>query len=285
MDKTSKNIFIAGLIFTIVGLTIAMCQVSSISKNAMASKWPVAEGRILVSKSIKLQSKPGGTETFFPKIMYEYTVDGVMYKNTIRYFGEAYVPDRRQSEDVVYSYPTGKTIMVYYNPKKHDEAAIEPRAHKLNYQVMVFGLVFTIIGVKFLFSHKKISVSQTKSADIELVSSPETGEIAGLRKIMYEGKKYDVYDGVLLLTLASRDCGIVSIFSAIIFKVAPVIIFMPLIGIVFGVIAIRKEKLVRKILQCNPQLKMDKYSKLRYGLAIAGIVAGLCEILVAIKVV
>ena len=117
---------IVPLIFLVVlGVFIyRRSQQGSAAKQA-AQSWPATTGTVLMSS---VQSKRTGNSTsFYPAVVYQYTVNGQSYQGQRIKAGEQFLNIRiiGDAEATVRRYPSGAQVTVYYNPASPAESALE----------------------------------------------------------------------------------------------------------------------------------------------------------------
>ncbi len=99
-------------------------QQGSAAKQATQS-WPATTGTVLTSS---VQSKRTGTSiSFYPVVVYQYTVNGQSYQSQHIKAGEQFFNIRiiGDAEATVRRYPSGAQVTVYYNPVNPSEAVLE----------------------------------------------------------------------------------------------------------------------------------------------------------------
>lgn len=122
-----------------------------------ASRWPKAQGRVVVStseaRSVKsMDAKSNDTERrTFAKIVYEFTVAGRKYRGDRVSIGEDL--GNFQVAETIAKYPRGKEVTVYYNPVNPTQAVLErdvpPGIFKgivILVLVLIGILVFAVVG-------------------------------------------------------------------------------------------------------------------------------------------
>jgi hypothetical protein len=88
------------------------------------SAWRQTTGRIL--RADVMDDGDGG---YYPQVAYEYMVDGKRYEAERLSLGLVITQgSRARIEQQIQAYPPGKTVAVYYNPRKPSQAALEMNA-------------------------------------------------------------------------------------------------------------------------------------------------------------
>lgn len=146
---TPGPLFMA-LFAMVIPTAIAVAIVVKMNKVRRASRWPMAPGRIVSSKTREVTTKQSGGAPSVgnvPDITYVYTVDGIEHRGKRIGIGEIR-PDSPEVEAALDRYQVGRTGPVFYNPEDPDEAVLErnpPARPAVMYGfaggVMVVGLV------------------------------------------------------------------------------------------------------------------------------------------------
>jgi hypothetical protein len=126
-----------------------------------AARWPSAPGRVVVSTSEVRAVRSGGPESDdteprnFAKIVYEYSVGGQKLRHDRVSIGEDL--GNLEVAETIARYPVGKTVTVYYNARKPNEAVLERdlppaiwKAGVIVVLVLVVLIVGTIVGFRKL---------------------------------------------------------------------------------------------------------------------------------------
>src|SRR5262249_13171465 len=127
-----------------------------------ASRWPSVEGRIVTSTTRAGGVSAGDaddddTQTrTFAKIEYVYTLQGREYRGHRVSISEGEtMGNDPEIAAMLKRYPVGKTVTVYYDPRKKDKALLErdvPSWLWKGVAWMVFGIVAFVIAVSVGFS-------------------------------------------------------------------------------------------------------------------------------------
>jgi len=166
MSKTDVKVFGFAL-FACAGLSVA-CLAWGAFKTASCfscRNWPQAKGRI-VSSEFRALSESKGRHSYYPDVVYRYSVARKEYESKRISFHDAMSSDREFVNGIVERYAEGREVAVFYHPTRHDLAVLEP-GFKWTAGIVapfVFGLVLLGIAVfkilpKFLH-HKRQQRSQ-----------------------------------------------------------------------------------------------------------------------------
>ena len=146
------KVLILGAIFTITGYFVAFTFGKPILDSAKSSShWPETQG--IIEKSTVERGRKDGKTMYSSFVEYTYYVDNQKHTSSTVYFGDNYSSSSSKgAKEIVNRYPTEKHVTVYYNPKFHGEAVLEPGAKMSSYMVFGAGMVVFIIGILVLFS-------------------------------------------------------------------------------------------------------------------------------------
>lgn len=135
--------------FIIVALVLVVIALRGRSRASTAKSWPQAAGRV-VSAEIETRrnrSSNGGTSiTHYPRIIYEYQVDGRTYRGdrfNLAEIGRGNIGAVQRDVD---KYPPGSSIMVYYNPADPYESVINPTAPSSKMLLWVAAIIILMLA-------------------------------------------------------------------------------------------------------------------------------------------
>ncbi len=89
------------------------------SKKKQTAVWPATRGRVIGS-AVERVRDADGEWSMEPRITYEYTVNGQVFRGTRVKFG--FTP---KAQPTVARYPVGQEVEVFYDPAKPGEAVLE----------------------------------------------------------------------------------------------------------------------------------------------------------------
>ncbi|BBO76634.1 hypothetical protein DSCW_40510 [Desulfosarcina widdelii] len=145
------------VLFLAVGIVIAGFSYNGYRTSLASKSWPNVTGSIVQSEIEKQTSTSGEgadkktTVKEYPKIAYQYHIDGHQYKSA----KISYLSSIGSARQVVSRYPQGKTIPVYYNPDKPEQAVLVPGNPKFNYVPYFFAGFFIFFGAVLLSHWRK----------------------------------------------------------------------------------------------------------------------------------
>ncbi len=111
----------------------------SARKTALESQsWPSVPGRVVDAKVVKSASSPNSATTYSPSITYEYEVSGQTYRSSnLSFAGDMHPADSGYAQAVVNHYLTYPHVIVYYDPSKPTQSALDRKIGN-SWKVMVW---------------------------------------------------------------------------------------------------------------------------------------------------
>ncbi len=144
--------------FLIIGLVFIVAGIRSYARlNTAKRNWHPTQGRIMFSEVIARRSSSGrgGTSTsYYPRVVYEYVVNGNRYQGTQVSVGHevGYGSYQMVNQRVMQNYPPGRDLSVYYNPANPSEAALEFGAPRGGLFIFIGVVVLVLSIVPLLFT-------------------------------------------------------------------------------------------------------------------------------------
>jgi hypothetical protein len=133
-------------IFLVIGAGLAYWGWNILQDARASSSWPTAEG-LVTNSEVSHSSDAEGGDTYSPEVTYTYTVRDSLYENNTIKFGENAYDSRRTADRIAASYPSGKTVTVYYDPENPDRSVLEPGVSAGSYIVLGIGVLFILISL------------------------------------------------------------------------------------------------------------------------------------------
>jgi hypothetical protein len=128
-----------------------------IGRALLARRWPTVEGEIVDARVVRLNDESvKGLDGF---VTYRYHVGGQPYTNTRVRFGPqltptSIVPARDTTSilgaSLAASYPRGKPVRVYYNPRRPEDSVLYPAPDLRVWVLLVAALSFGYAAVNGL---------------------------------------------------------------------------------------------------------------------------------------
>lgn len=148
---TIRNLFACAI--SVVGAYTLVWLPIWLRKIRKMEAWPETTGQIIESTAAGEWDNLNSSLTLIykPKIAYRYVVNGQEYTGRTIGPTEINTTLRRHAEDKIKQYPIGRTVPVFYDPFRPNDAVLQKEADSL--AVASFGLVggvFLVAGVWLL---------------------------------------------------------------------------------------------------------------------------------------
>ncbi len=140
--------------FVIVGVVFLILGLNARRRASIAKSWPQAMGQILSSgvEARRSRSGSGTSTTYYLRVVYTYQVSGQQFTNDRVTVGTPVgLGNYRAVEKRAAAYPSGSSVMVYYNPDNPADAVLEARAPSGNVFIVIGLVVFALLAVTNLF--------------------------------------------------------------------------------------------------------------------------------------
>jgi len=133
-----------------VGGGLLWYSANSKKKAGASLAWPSAPGTVTVSdvrQSSSTDEDGHVTVSYYPRVEYEYTVDGQAYTSKQAAFGgvRGYGSPDRARQDLA-KYPAGAAVTAYYNPEKPSEAVLERAAGEGAKTAKTMGIIVLAVS-------------------------------------------------------------------------------------------------------------------------------------------
>ncbi len=144
LSSCLEALLVAG-VFILLGAGLSWWGWNIVQDARASSQWPTTEGT--VTSSEVRDTSDAESDSYSPRVTYEYQVDDVSYQNNTITFGQNSYSSRRKAESIAAGYPTGSRVTVYYEPGDPAQSVLEPGASAGSFIVLAIGLLFGLIGV------------------------------------------------------------------------------------------------------------------------------------------
>jgi len=140
---------------TLVGFGILIFGIVIRRKLKASELWPETTG-IVRESTVQPEWVRVGSGSMYvvsPKVIYEYEVDGKKYTSSQLALVERSTANENLALRKAEKHPIGQRVVVYYNPRKPDFAALEvgdPTGGKLLFGIIIFGTAVTVAGIVWL---------------------------------------------------------------------------------------------------------------------------------------
>jgi hypothetical protein len=142
------------ILFSGIGILLILLNQRAKKKASQSQSWPKTTGTIVKSRVATESSVFGGDDAqgesqpmYLADIEYTYRVGDMVYTSKrVAFGGKSQYSKPLKAEEEAARYPEGKSVTVFYNPEKHQEAVLEQSA-KGSGVLLIAGIVFLAIGV------------------------------------------------------------------------------------------------------------------------------------------
>lgn len=143
---------IAGIVaipFIIIAVVFVVAALRSRRQVSAAQDWPTVNGKVIYAtvETRHSHSSHGGTTTsYYPKVTYEYTVNGQRYQNSRISFGlEVGLGNYNAVLRKVATYPINSTVQIYYDPNDPSQTVLEKNSPSSKIFLFVGALIAVIL--------------------------------------------------------------------------------------------------------------------------------------------
>ena len=146
--ETSKIIIsIIGLSFLGISLYTFIVYIIYIYKSKVSLFWSITEGQIIENR--KESALDGDTPSVRLVIKYKYHVEDIEYISNRIFFSSYYGLEKNKYYK---KYFLGKKVMVFYNPKKHNESVLENGLKNTLHLFLIESLFILVIALLIIAS-------------------------------------------------------------------------------------------------------------------------------------
>jgi hypothetical protein len=149
-SKPDKNLGILTLALLAAGVGLLAWGGYEIKRAYESRGWPNTQGTITSSYIKKENRKDSNNRyktTYYPKVNYQYQVEGKYYSCNRIAFGGVSGGKRSKAKRVVDRYPSGKKVTVYYNPQDPGIGVLNAGFSWGALLAFLSGLIFFGVGV------------------------------------------------------------------------------------------------------------------------------------------
>jgi hypothetical protein len=146
-----KILLYLSILFSTVATVMAVYQIPRYFKARESIEWPNLESTI-TSKKIGAESGGNnGRAKYYWDIVYQYTVDEMIYSSSQISFGKIRFTDEKKAKKKLDD--LGDTITVYYDPDSPEEAVLYPGVDNSWYRIGLLLFMFLLIGYGGLYMY------------------------------------------------------------------------------------------------------------------------------------
>lgn len=164
--KSDKNLGILTLAMFAAGIFLMAWGVYEIKGSNESRNWPSTQGTIsssYISEQTRRDSNRRTSITYFPRVLYQYKVDGRHYTSHRIEFGGESGGMKRMAKKVVDKYPAGKKVTVHYNPQDPQYAILEAGFTWSSLIVFLAGIAFLGVGVLGFKAYRRERLKRNSS--------------------------------------------------------------------------------------------------------------------------
>ena len=137
---------VAILIYGIVGFLILSQFGGQIVNYIRSMNWQQVSGEIIVS-GIENASDTSG-ERYTGNVIYSYEFDGLTYEgDQINLFGNIYVGNRDDAEQMIAPYPVGRTVNPYVNPNNPALSVLDRNVTNAVWGLVGVGCILVLLSL------------------------------------------------------------------------------------------------------------------------------------------
>ena len=137
---------VAILIYGIVGFLILSQFGGQIVNYIRSMNWQQVSGEIIVS-GIENASDTSG-ERYTGNVIYSYEFDGLTYEgDQINLFGNIYVGNRDDAEQMIAPYPVGRSVNLYINPNNPAQSVLDRSMTGAIWGLVGFGGILALLSL------------------------------------------------------------------------------------------------------------------------------------------
>lgn len=127
--------------------------VTQLYESVRGYTWPHVNGTVISSaaRSERMNSGKGEWISHWPEVRYEYTVDNRhVTADRIRFIVRGM--NEKETQRVVGSYPVGKAVTVYYDPRDAAASVLEPGIWWPMIPILVLSITLTLLMPAIIYS-------------------------------------------------------------------------------------------------------------------------------------
>ena len=147
-SASTKRLGIVAALILMIGIGLAV-KGGFEAKRAVDSRgWPSTTGTVIHTDVHEVQhhNEEYRGSSFYPKVLYRYTVYGESYTADRLTFGGDPGSNRVSAKKIVDKYPVGMTLTVYYDPNDPSVAVLNIGTSPMAYGMVGAGLVLIAVG-------------------------------------------------------------------------------------------------------------------------------------------
>ena len=127
--------------------------VAQLYESVRGYTWPHVNGTVISSaaRSERMNSGKGGWISYWPEVRYEYVVGNRhVTADRIRFIVRGM--NEKETQRVVGSYPVGKAVTVYYDPRDATTSVLEPGIWWPMIPILALSIMLTLLMPAIIYS-------------------------------------------------------------------------------------------------------------------------------------
>lgn len=151
-SKPAKGLGIIILFMFVVGMGVLSWGGYEASRAMTSIRWPSTEGTVIRSfvQEVEHHKEERTESTFYPKVVYRYSVFGESREADRIAFGGVPGGSRTEAQRMIDRYPVGMVVTVFYDPNRPSVAVLKAGYSRMAYMMVGVG-VMLIAGAAFGF--------------------------------------------------------------------------------------------------------------------------------------
>lgn len=125
ITRRNRTVLAVGLLTAAAGVSLVLWETNVLEEYWSRRIWPTTEGTVVASRVV-------GTRAFRPDIVYAYTVEGIVYRDSTTFDTPAFGGRNSKynvAETMVKAYPNGRMVTVRFNPANPSESGLSVGPH------------------------------------------------------------------------------------------------------------------------------------------------------------
>ena len=158
--KEQKILVFIGIIFILAGIIAASVGIMKLLQGYQAQNWPTTTGIIISSKTKLQHSSSIGNPTLIAEVIYEYTVDGRLFRSDSVSPGQFGSSSIEHAKSEAQAYPEQSTVTVFYNPADPNQAFLKPGWGWILFIPLLVGAIVALVGYFLLLQGMRYTLSK-----------------------------------------------------------------------------------------------------------------------------
>ncbi len=144
MKQKIFSILFFGILLS-VGLGVSVHGMKAVRYGKTSMRWPKKIGQIKVAE-MKVDSDRDSV-TYRAEVRCDFLFGGRVYSSNKVSFGQYSSSNPKHARKILYNYPLGAYIEVYYDPMNPNISVLEPGVPLSGYMMLIIGGIFAVAGL------------------------------------------------------------------------------------------------------------------------------------------